>query len=365
MSREIDRKIYTVGGTVSPRREGYYLSRPADDHLLRLCREGTFAYVLTARQLGKSSLMVHTAQRLRQEGVCSVIIDLSKIGAQVTPEQWYIGLLVEIEEQLALDVDLVKWWRDHAQIGFAQRLTKFFQEVLLKEVSAPIVIFVDEIDATLSLDFTDDLYVAIRDLYHARATSSEFKRLSFAVIGVATPGELIRDPQRTPFNIGQRVDLGDFTYEEAVPLAKGLNLPPGEAEQTLRWAMKWTNGHPYLTQRLCIEMVDARRSYWTEDDVDRIVAATFFGVMSEQDSNLQFVRDMLTKRAPDVDGVLTTYREILAGACPVLDEEQSIVKSHLKLSGVVRCEGSELRTRNQIYEMVFDEEWVKDNLPSS
>jgi hypothetical protein len=141
-----------------------------------------------------------------------------------------------------------------------------------------------------------------------------------------------------------------------------LNLPPGEAKQVLRLAMKWTNGHPYLTQRLCIAMVEARHLRWTEADVDRVVADTFFGAMSEQDGNLQFVRDMLTKNAPDVEGALTTYGEIRAGNA-MRDEERSTVITHLKLSGVVRREGAGLRTRNRIYETVFDEQWVKDHLP--
>lgn len=84
--------------------------------------------------------------------------------------------------------------------------------------------------------------------------------------------------------------------------------------------------------------------------------------MSEQDGNLQFVRDMLTKHAPDVEGALTTYGEIRAGNA-VRDEERSTVITHLKLSGIVRREGAGLRTRNRIYETVFDEQWVKDHLP--
>ncbi len=353
--------IYTVGGTVQAG-GGFYLSRRADDELLKLCRQGAFAYILTARQMGKSSLMVRTANRLASENIRSVMIDLTQIGTQVTPEQWYMGLLAIIEDQLALSTDAVAWWKANAHLGITQRMIKFFEEVLLKEVAEPVVVFVDEIDTTLSLNFTDDFYAAIRYLYNARAIKPEFKRLSFALIGVATPGDLIRDPQRTPFNIGQRVDLGDFTYEEAAPLSEGLNLPPGEAKQALRWAMKWTNGHPYLTQRLCMAMVEARHLRWTEADVDRVVADTFFGAMSEQDNNLQFVRDMLIRRAPDVEGALTTYGEIRGGN-PVRDEEQSLVKSHLKLSGIVRREGAELRTRNRIYETVFDEQWVKAHLP--
>lgn len=360
MPSEMKRPIYTVGGTVQAG-GGFYLSRRADDELLNLCRQSSFAYILTARQMGKSSLMVRTADRLAKENIRSVMIDLTQIGAHVTPEQWYLGLLANIEDQLDLDVVAVAWWEANAHLGLTQRMTKFFEEVMLREVAEPVVVFIDEIDATLGLDFTDDFYAAIRYLYNVRAIKPDFKRLSFALLGVATPGDLIRDPQRTPFDIRHRVDLGDFTYEEAALLAEGLSLPPGEARQALRWAMKWTNGHPYLTQRLFMAMVEARHLRWTEADVDRVVADTFFGVMSEQDSNLQFVRDMLTKRAPDVESALKTYGEIRAGV-PARDEERSPVKSHLKLSGVVRREGAELRTRNRIYETVFDEQWMKDHL---
>lgn len=361
MSSERKHAIYTVGGTVQAG-GGLYLSRRADDELLNLCRQGAFAYILTARQMGKSSLMVRTANRLAGEKIRSVVIDLTQIGAHVTPEQWYLGLLAIIEDQLALSTDAAAWWEATPHLGLTQRMTKFFEEVLLKDVAEPVVVFVDEIGATLGLDFTDDFYAAIRYLYNARAIKPEFKRLSFAIFGVAAPGELIRDPQRMPFDFRQSVELGDFTYEEAAPLAEGLNLPPGEAKQVLRWAMKWTNGHPYLTQRLCMAMVEARHLRWTEADVDRVVADTFLGARSEQDGNLQFVRDMLTKHAPDVEGALTTYREILAGNA-VRDEERSTVITHLKLSGVVRREGAGLRTRNRIYETVFDEQWVKDHLP--
>ena len=89
----------------------------------------------------------------------------------------------------------------------------------------------------------------------ARARVPEFKRLSFVLIGVATPGDLIRDSKRTPFNIGQRVDLTDFNFEESLRLAEGLRLPPDESRQALGWVLKWTGGHPYLTQRLCSTMM--------------------------------------------------------------------------------------------------------------
>ncbi|HEY0323037.1 MAG TPA: AAA-like domain-containing protein [Pyrinomonadaceae bacterium] len=354
--------IYTVGGTVQAG-SGFYIPRRADDELLALCRTGSFAYILSPRQIGKSSLMVHTAERLAEDKIQSVIIDLTQIGVQVTAEEWYLGLLAMIEDQLSLSTDVVRWWQANSQLGITQRLTLFFRDLLLQETDAPVVIFVDEIDTTLGLSFTDDFFAAIRYFYNARSHVPQFQRLSFVLIGVATPGDLIRDPQRTPFNIGQRVELTDWTFEEALPLAAGLGLAEDEARAALRQVLKWTGGHPYLTQRLCRVMIDERRDHWTERDVELLVASTFFGERSEQDNNLQFIRDMLTKRAPDLTGVLETYRDIRNDRRTVRDEEQSLVKTHLKLSGVVHREQNSLRVRNPIYAQVFDNRWVKEHLP--
>ena len=95
------------------------------------------------------------------------------------------------------------------------------------------------------------------------------------------------------------------------------------------------------------------------------MSRTFFGVSSEQDNHLQFVRDMLTKRAPDPVGVLQTYRTIRRGRQSVIDEEQSLVKNHLKLSGVVKREGKALGLRNAIYRKVFDSQWIQTHLPET
>lgn len=365
--------FYTVGGPVQAG-SGVYVPRRADGELLQLCRAGTFAYILTSRQMGKSSLMVRTAQQLAEDGIVSVIIDLQGAGKQVSVEQWYLNFLSSLEDaleeqDLELATNVRRWWQQNQDLGPSKRFSLFVEKVLLAEIEAPIVIFVDEIDTTLGLEFTDDFFVAIRYFYVSRAVKPVFQRLSFVLIGVATPGGLIRDRQRTPFNVGQRVDLTDFTLAEAWPLAAGLGIPQLEAQKVMDWVVGWTGGHPYLTQQLCRALAESSEGerpgqVWTKKVVDDVVAATFFGAMAERDNNLQFVRGMLTESDHGIYEVLTTYRDVWVGRQPVVDDEQSIIKSHLKLSGVVKREADKtLRVRNGIYETVFDGGWVKETLP--
>jgi hypothetical protein len=244
----------------------------------------------------------------------------------------------------------------------AQRLTLFLERVLLAEVSGKVVIFIDEIDTTLSLPFADDFFAVIRHLYNARVQVPEFRRLSFVLLGVATPNDLIKDPSRTPFNIGQSVELTDFTIEEAAPLANGLSLPPDRAREVLGWILDWTGGHPYLTQRLCRTIAEMNEDTWTRSKVDDVVTDIFLN-QKKTDHNLRFVADMLTVRAPNLTRVLKTYREIYRDRA-VPDDHVSSVKSHLKLSGVVISEQGILRLRNAIYRKAFDENWIEKHLPT-
>lgn len=362
--------IYTVGGTVDNQQRAY-VQRAADAELLRRCQAGEFTYILSSRQVGKSSLMLRTAHCLREQDSHTEVLDLTHIGTDtVTEEQWYLGLIEELGEQLNADNDPLEFWEQYAYLGFSHRFIRYVEHMILADLSGQITIFVDEIDATLSLQFsTDDFFAAIRHLYNARGQNPALYRLGFVLIGVATPNDLIGDPSRTPFNIGGPLNLSDFMLAESAPLQQGL--PAATATNLLQRVLYWTEGHPYLTQRLCAALAEEAQPAAPDTispaaQVDAMVTHLFFDERTAQDSNLDFVKNMLSERLPqgvNAGDLLSVYRRLLRQPEP--DDAQSPIKNHLKLSGVVKRQGEQLVVRNRLYRRAFSDAWARGNLPST
>ncbi len=356
--------FYVTGGNLRGD-ASCYVPRRADRDLYEGLKSGEFCYVLTSRQMGKSSLMVRTAQRLRQENVDVVLLDLTAIGQNVTVEQWYDGLLQHLGQQLRLEDELDQFWQDHVRLAPLQRWMRALREVVLPQCRTELVVFVDEIDAVHSLPFsTDEFFAAIRECYNRRAEDAELSRLTFCLLGVATPSDLISDARTTPFNIGRRIELLDFTEKEAAPLAQGLGREERFSAKLLQRILYWTGGHPYLTQRLCLAVAQDP-SVVRPTGVDRVCEGLFLSHGArERDNNLLFVRERMLRSEVDRAGLLDLYYQVRRRR-RVPDDETNPLASVLRLSGITRVVKGYLWVRNRIYYRVFDREWVMANMPDA
>lgn len=354
-------RLFIAGGTLSYDAPSYVV-RPADDALYYEVLAGRLCYVLTPRQMGKSSLMIRTEHRLQAAGCQTAVVDLSRIGTSVSDEQWYLSILEQLRAQLHVKIEPQTWWGENHHLGIVDKFLTFFHQIILEECESKVVIFIDEIDTTLSLGFSDDFFATVRAIYNARDWDSAYERVTFVLLGTATPNDLIKDPKSTPFNVGKRISLEEFNNDETNVLKQHLHLLyKEEGRRIYNRIHYWTGGHPYLTQKLCLGCVEINTPPLSDDEIDQLVDRLFLSQLAQRETNLQFIRDNISNH-PQKETLLKLYQKVYKGT-PVPVDEKSIVQNQLRMFGLLKASEDTLIIRNRIYETGFDLQWVKENLP--
>lgn len=373
----LESHAYQVGGSL-PVGAPTYVIRKADQDLYKGLKDGQLCYVFNARQMGKSSLRVQAMQRLKQEGFACALVDMTELGTSgVTPEQWYAGIIDRLLDSFHLyeSFDLEKWWNQHSLLSPVQHFGLFLGEVLLKSVSQTIVIFWEEIDSVFGLGFeTDDFFAILRNCYDKRSSNPEYSRLIFALIGVATPSDLIRDRRQSPFNLGQGIELEGLQLEKSLHLLAGMTGKTRNTEAVLKAIFDWTGGQPFLTQKLCklaiahaTPIPEGKESDWVND----WVFSKIINNWETQDDPPHFkpIGDRLLWNERRVGRLLGLYQRILQAylnedeqSCEKVAADDSLEQIELRLSGLVVKREGQLQIYNRLYALIFNHEWINSKL---
>ncbi len=359
---------YKVGGSLVPN-DPTYIERKADHELYEAAKKREFSYVLNARQMGKSSLIIKTLKRLEEKGFKCVYIDISLLGDRNTSsEEWYFGLIQRLNTTFQIN-NIYSWWDFNRSLSPIDRFRLFISDILLKNEREYIVIFFDEIDSIIKFDFKDDFFTSIRGFYQARSNDSKYNRLTFIISGVASPNDLMSNKSQTPFNIGEAIELEGFTLQETKPLWKGLTHKVDDPEAVMKEILDWTGGQPFLTQKVCKLIQQDHNKIHLKGEkhyINYLIQWKIIEHWQSQDhpQHLRTIHQRLTHiknhssffSKHDKDSI---FNGLLIGST---SEELE-----LRLSGLMVKRNNKLEVYNKIYKNVFSDtldEFCQDNKSS-
>ena len=361
---------HNTGGSLSAD-DPTYVERKQDRELLEKLLEGEYCYVFNARQMGKSSLRVKVIDRLTHklssQGCQCISIDMSMLSDFSIPkESWYDGFLMELLDRCDLEnssnsQDWIASYRN-LKINNPQRCKLFIEKFLfINFPTQKIYIFLDEIDALGKSYFKDEFLAFIRSCYNRRAEdkNSDYHRLVFVFFGAVTPGDLIRDREQTPFNIGYGIELTELSFAETKKkLIQGLEEFVEKPDIVLQKVFDWTGGQPFLTQKSCQIIVDYAET--TQVDVDSLLEKHIVKDWEDKDNpvHLKHIRDYLLSDKK----LLRLYQKVLKKGEVKFNNSQ--VQMSLRLSGIVLKKRDKLVVFNKIYQKIFNLEWVEEQLAS-
>ena len=226
----------------------FYVERPSDAIALRtIGQRGVTITIKGPRQVGKSSLLIRTMEAAVNAGKRVAFLDFQLFdkAALADAELFFRQFCIWLTDILEMPDRVDEYW--NTPLGNSQRCTPYVQRYILKELGNPLVLAMDKVDKVFVTDFRNDFFAMLRSWHNSRATTAIWKQLDLTLVTSTEPYQLIDDLNQSPFNVGQVIDLADFTPEQVADLNHRHGLPLNKSEE--RQLVALLGGHPYLVRR--------------------------------------------------------------------------------------------------------------------
>ena len=317
----------------------FYVERPSDAIALRtIGQRGVTITIKGPRQVGKSSLLIRTMEAAinADKRVAFLDFQLFDKAALTDAELFFRQFCIWLTDILEMPDRVDEYW--NTPLGNSQRCTRYVQRYILKELGNPLVLAMDEVDKVFVTDFRNDFFAMLRSWHNSRATTPIWKQLDLTLVTSTEPYQLIDDLNQSPFNVGQVIDLADFTPEQVADLNHRHGSPLNKSEE--RQLVALLGGHPYLVRR-ALYLIASQRISTTDLFANATADNGPFG------DHLRHHLSLLYNKTELIQCLLQVIRQ---NTC-----SDKHVFWRLRGAGLVREEGRVVLPRCQLYADYFRE----------
>jgi DNA-binding CsgD family transcriptional regulator len=328
-------------GTMDPQ-SAFYVVRPSDMLALQTIRhQGVTITIKGPRQMGKSSLLIRTVEAAMHAGKRVALLDFQFVdsSALASAKVFFHQFCTWLSYRLKIADQVAEYWR--LPLGDIQRCTAYLEDYLLPALGQPLVLALDEVDKIFDTDFRSDFFGMLRGWHNRRQAASDWKRFDLVLVTSTEPYQLVANLNQSPFNVGQVVDLEDFTREQVVDLNRrhGAPLVAGEEGRL----MTLLAGQPYLVRRALYMVASGR-----------LTSSTLFTTAADERGPFgDHLRYHLLRMHDNADLVTGLQQVLQHQTCA--DER---IFFRLRGAGLVKREGRAVVPRCQLYADYFREHLV-------
>ena len=246
-------------GGALPLQSNLYITRATDAEFhAAIARRDSIVLVKGARQVGKTSLLARALQRAREAGAAVVLTDFQHftVDAFASAEKLLLTLAELIADKLNLNVLPHQTWNSF--ISPSSNFERYLRREVLDKVTAPLVWGWDEVDRIFNYPYASEIFGLVRSWHNLRALepAGPWPRLTLALAYATEAHLFISDLNQSPFNVGTRIVLEDFTIEEIAELNRRYGVPLDQTEVERYFNL--VGGHPYLAQRGLYEITERK-----------------------------------------------------------------------------------------------------------
>lgn len=228
-----------------------YISRSSDDEFCHaIARHDSIVLVKGARQVGKTSLLARGLEAARMVGAQVLLIDFQHFGLAAFESA--AKLLLAMAELIAYQIELPSAphenWND--LLSPSSNFERFMRRKVLADEESYFVLALDEVDRLFNHDYASEILGLFRSWHNLRALdpNGPWSRLTIAIAYATEAHLFIADLNQSPFNVGTRLTLEDFTSEQLAELNGRYGSPLIDSKQLVSF-QRLVGGHPYLAQR--------------------------------------------------------------------------------------------------------------------
>lgn len=336
----------------------FYIERSADAQLRRIVMDmGRPGYILVARQMGKTNLLLNAKRTLSSEYDKYLYIDVSNILPEI--RQFFRNLIdVAIDsdpDSFAIVGEEIRRRRSSGELFPPHKEHELELRDILRATKGRFVICLDEIDALTKTEYADRVFSLIRSIYFSgRVNIPEFARLTYILSGVAEPSELIKSKDVSPFNIGEKIYLDDFSLKEFEQFIIKAELPfDSNVKNRIFY---WANGSPRISWDICSALEDIliserNLSVETVDQIVRDMYLTNFDLPP-----IDHIRTLVEVDSDVRNAIISIHYGKSEGI-------SDSVRNRLYLAGITRPDRGNIKAlsiRNLILSESLSEKWIQD-----